>query len=98
MISAQRPGQPPVEMYFDTQTGLLIRLVRYAQSPLGRNPTQINYSDYRDVAGVKIPFQWTSATPTGRFSIHLESAQANTPIPNDTFQKPPAPLGDGPLH
>jgi hypothetical protein len=97
MISAQRPGQPAVEMYFDTQTGLLVRLVRYAQSPLGRNPTQIDYSDYRDVSGVKIPFQWTSATPTGRFTIHLERAQANTPIPNDKFQKPPAPPGNQPL-
>jgi photosynthetic reaction center cytochrome c subunit len=45
MISAQRPGQPAFEMYFDTQTGLLVRLVRYAQSPLGRNPAQIDYSD-----------------------------------------------------
>jgi photosynthetic reaction center cytochrome c subunit len=96
MISAQRPGQPPVEMYFDTQTSLLIRLVRYAESPVGRNPTQIDYSDYRDVAGVKVPFQWTSATPTGRFSIHLESAQANIAIPNDKFQKPATPAGSPP--
>jgi hypothetical protein len=96
MISAQRPGQPPVEMYFDTQTNLLTRLVRYAESPLGRNPTQIDYSDYRDVAGVKVPFQWTSATPTGRFSIHLESAQANIAVPNDKFQKPATPAGSQP--
>lgn len=91
MLSARRPGEPPVELYFDTQTSLLIRLVRYAESPLGRNPTQIDYSDYRDVAGVKIPFQWTSATPTGRFLIHLESAQPNIAIPNDQFQRPPTP-------
>jgi hypothetical protein len=96
ILTGQRPGQSPAEMYFDTQTGLLIRLVRYAESPLGRNPTQIDFSDYRDVAGVKIPFQWTSATPTGRFSIHLESAQANISIPNDKFQKPATPPGGPP--
>jgi photosynthetic reaction center cytochrome c subunit len=88
MISGQRQGLPPVEMYFDKQSGLLIRQVRYAQSPLGRNPTQIDYSDYRDEAGVKLPFHWTSSTPTGRFTIQLESAQANVAIPESRFEKP----------
>ena len=90
LISGQRPEIPPVEMYFDKQSGLLVRIVRYAQSPLGRNPTQIDYSDYRDVAGVKLPFHWVSSTPTGRFSIQLESAQANVSIPESRFEKPTA--------
>jgi len=88
MISGQRTGLPPVEMYFDKQSGVLIRVVRYAQSPLGRNPTQIDYSDYRDVAGVNLPFHWTTSTPTGRFTIQLESAQANVAIPEIRFEKP----------
>jgi hypothetical protein len=88
MISGQRTGLPPVEMYFDKQSGLLIRMVRYAQSPLGRNPTQIDYSDYREVKGVKLPFSWTSATPTGRFTIQVESAEANVSIPESRFEKP----------
>jgi len=88
MISGQREGVPPMEMYFDEQSGLLIRQVRYALSPLGRNPTQIDYSDYRDVAGVKLPFHWTSSTPTGRFTIQLESAHANMEIPESRFAKP----------
>ncbi len=90
MISGQRTSLAPVEMYFDRQSGLLLRMVRYAQSPLGRNPTQIDYSDYRDVAGVKLPFHWVSATPTGRFVIQLESAEANTSIPDSRFEKPAA--------
>jgi len=88
MISGQRAGSPPVEMYFDTQSGLLVRMVRYAQSPLGRNPTQIDYSDYREIAGVKLPFHWMSSTPTGRFTIQLESAQPNVSIPESRFEKP----------
>jgi photosynthetic reaction center cytochrome c subunit len=88
MISGQRQGPPPVEMCFDKQSGLLIREVRYGQSPLGRNPTQIDYSDYRDMAGVKLAFHWASSTPTGRFSIQLESAQANVAIPESRFEKP----------
>lgn len=88
MISARRPGQAPLELYFDAENGLLLRLVRYAESPLGLNPTQLDYSDYRDVNGMKLPFRWVSATPTGRFTIQIESAQANVPIPEQKFQKP----------
>ena len=87
MVSGERQGQPPVEMYFDQQSGLLMQMVRYGQSPLGRNPTRIDYSDYRDVNGVKRPFHWTSATPTGRFTVQIESAQANVAIPASRFEK-----------
>jgi outer membrane lipoprotein-sorting protein len=88
MLAGQRPGEAPVEMYFDEQSALLVRVVRYGHSPLGLNPTQIDYSDYRDVSGVKRPFHWTSATPTGRFTIQIESAQANVAIPESKFEKP----------
>jgi hypothetical protein len=88
VVSGQRQGQAAIEMFFDEQSGLLVRIVRYAQSPLGLNPTQIDYSDCRDVGGVKRPFHWTSATPTGRFSIQIESAQANVAIPESRFEKP----------
>ena len=45
-------------LYFDSESGLLVRMVRYADSRVGRLPTQFDYSDYRDVAGVKMPFKW----------------------------------------
>jgi len=88
LVFAHPTGQTPIELYFDAQNGLLLRMVRYADSPLGMNPTQLDYSDYRDVNGVKLPFQWTSAIPTGRFAIQIESAQANVAIPEDKFRKP----------
>jgi hypothetical protein len=49
----------PVKLYFDDATGLLVRQVRYVDAALGRATWQIDYSDYRDVAGVKIPFKRT---------------------------------------
>ncbi len=58
-ISASKPGQPPVQLYFDQKTGLLLRMVRYAETPMGRMPTQIDYADYREVDGVKTPWRWT---------------------------------------
>src|SRR5437867_4005695 len=44
--------------YFDSASGLLVRLVRYANSKVGRLPTQIDYADYRDVSGIKVPFKF----------------------------------------
>ncbi len=80
--------RPPVEMWFDTQSGLLVRLVRYAETSLGRNPTQIDYADYRDVDGVKVPFRWTVARPSGRFTIQVDEMQHNVPIEDARFEKP----------
>src|SRR5581483_10815511 len=71
MIVAMREGQPPVRLYFDASSGLLLRLVRFAETPVGRNPTQIDYADYREVDGIKVPFRWTLARPGGRFTIQI---------------------------
>jgi hypothetical protein len=57
IVSGFLHGQPLVGLYFDQQSGLLVRLLRYAESPLGRNPTRIDYADYRDQGGVKIPYR-----------------------------------------
>lgn len=82
------PGRPPVRLYFDTATGLLVRVVRFAETPLGRNPTQIDYADYRDAGGVKIPFRWTLARPNGRFTIQIADVQTNVPVDDTKFAKP----------
>jgi photosynthetic reaction center cytochrome c subunit len=90
VLSGLREGQPPVQLYFDEQSGLLLRLVRNAETPLGRNPTRIDYADYRDAAGVKIPYRWTVARPGGRFSIQVDQMQQNVVIDDAKFARPPA--------
>jgi photosynthetic reaction center cytochrome c subunit len=89
VIFGLRQGLPPVQLYFDEQSGLLVRELRYAESPLGLNPTQIDYADYRDVDGVKAPFRWTIARPNGSFTIQLERIKQNVPIDDAKFAKPP---------
>lgn len=91
VIRASNPNLPPVELYFDQQSGLLVRMVRNVDSPLGRNPTQIDYADYRDVAGIKQPFQWTVAQPQGRFTVQLDQIEVNVPVEEARFAKPEAP-------
>jgi hypothetical protein len=90
-ILGVRGGLPAVEFYFDEQSGLLLRQVRYAESPLGLYPTRIDYADYRDQDGVKTPFAWTTARPGGSSTVQLEQVQQNVPIDDAKFAKPPSP-------
>ena len=78
-------------LYFDAESGLLVRLMRYANSPVGRMPTQVDYSDYREVAGVKIPFRSTVTWLDGRENIELTEVQANAPIDAAKFARPTPP-------
>jgi hypothetical protein len=87
-INASKPGQPPVNLYFDQKSGLLVRLVRYSETPMGRMPTQIDYADYRETDGVKIPWRWTLARTNGRFTIQLKEVKDNVAIEDSKFSKP----------
>ncbi|MFZ0275487.1 MAG: c-type cytochrome [Candidatus Sulfotelmatobacter sp.] len=91
LVIGQRDGKTPLRLYFDEQSGLLVRLVRYGDTPLGLLPTQIDYADYRDAGGVKIPFRWTLARPGGRFTIQISEVKENVPVDDAKFAKPPAP-------
>ena len=80
-----------VTLFFDRDSGLLLRELRYGSSPIGRVPTQIDYADYRDVNGIKFPFRITFAWLDGRDSIVLNEIRTNVPIDEAKFGKP-APL------
>ena len=55
VLQGTSAGEAFATFYFDSESGLLVRQLRYADSPVGRMPTQIDYSDYREIAGVKMP-------------------------------------------
>ena len=91
VVVGKREAKTPVRLYFDEKSGLLLRLVRFGETPLGRLPTQIDYADYREAGGVKIPFRWTLARPGGRFTIQLSEVKENAPVDDAKFAKPSAP-------
>ncbi len=99
VVVGTREGNTPIRLYFDEQSGLLVRLVRYGDTALGWLPTQINYADYRDTNGVKVPYRWTLARPSGRFTIQMSEVKQNVPVDDAKFVKPPpapeAPKGPG---
>jgi len=81
-------GKSLVKLYFDKKSGLLIRQVRYADTVVGLNPRQIDYSDYREVSGVKLPFRWTETWTDGQSTFEMSAVQANIPIDAAKFAKP----------
>ena len=91
VVQGSNPGESPVKFYFDQQSGLLVRVVRYTNLPVGLNPTQIDLADYRDVSGIKLPFRWTVTWTAGRSVTELSQVQPNGPIDAAKFAKPAAP-------
>jgi len=85
------PGRLPVKLYLDRETGLLVRMTRYADTALGLNPTQVDYGDYRDLGGVKVPFRWSVARPSGRFTIQADTTEIGVPIDDARFAMPAPP-------
>ena len=88
LVQGNTAGGAVVTLCFDAETGLLVRLVRYGDSPVGRLITRIDYSNYREVAGVKVPYQWTVRWLSGRSTYELTDLQANVPVPAARFATP----------
>jgi hypothetical protein len=65
-----------------------MRVVRYSDSPLGLDPTEIDYADYREVDGVKIPFSWTIKRSWSKAIMRIEEIKQNVAIDDAEFEKP----------
>jgi outer membrane lipoprotein-sorting protein len=89
-------GRTPVNLYFDSKSGLLVRQVRYTDTKVGLSATQVDYEDYRDVAGVKMPFKWTTSWLDGQTVFTATQIQANVPIDAAKFGKPTPPKPPNP--
>jgi hypothetical protein len=89
VIQGNGPRGSMATLYFDKESGLLVRMVRFGPGPIGRAPTQVDYSDYREVpgAGVKMPFRWTFGWLNGRDTIELKEIRVNVPIDAGVFSR-----------
>jgi photosynthetic reaction center cytochrome c subunit len=93
VVSGKPEGMRDVRLYFDEQTGFLTRVLRYTEVPLGFTPVEIDYADYREVDGVKIPFRWAVALPSGRSMVQIDTVQQNVAMDETKFRRPSAAPG-----
>ncbi len=88
VVQGTAPAGSRVKLFFDKGSGLLVRMVMFTTTVLGLNPREIDYSDYREVAGVKMPFKWTAVWTDGRSEFEMTEIKPNVPIDPAKFAKP----------
>ena len=87
VVQGRVAGQTPVNFYFD-DSDLLVRLVRWNATDVGVVPTQIDYEDYREVSGIRMPFRWTVTWTGGQSTFELAEVRTNVPIDASRFARP----------
>jgi len=88
IVQGTMPGLQPANLYFDDESGLLVRVVRWNATAVGPVPTEITFGDYRVVAGVKMPFTWTTTQTYMQSTIKLRDVTANVPVDASRFARP----------
>ncbi len=78
------------KLYFDTQTGLLLRRHRESKTVLGPFPLQTDYEDYQSVDGVKVPLTIRWAMPGRVWSRRIAEVKHNVSIEDEQFNPPGA--------
>lgn len=88
VLSGESPGKPAAKFLFDQQTGLLMRIVEFIDSPLGLVETKTDYDDYRIVDGVRVPFRLRSREGNETSTVQIEEVLQNVPLEDKRFEKP----------
>jgi photosynthetic reaction center cytochrome c subunit len=88
VVGTRPDGSALDRLYFDAQTGLLLREYTSMQSPLGSYPEETNYDDYRVVNGFKVPFTMVVLSPEGDRTYKWSQVDLNVPVEDSRFTKP----------
>ena len=91
VLNGTAPGRKPVRLYLDQQNGMLLRMMHFTETPVGRVPTVVDYSDYRAVDGVQVPFRISIVKTNSRPTMQLEQVTHNTAVDDARFAKPAPP-------
>jgi len=77
VVSASTQNLPLVKLYFDKDSGMLVRLMYHTQGIFGPYPTRIDYSNFREVNGRKVPYTWVIAGTRNReYTYVMQDVQA----------------------
>jgi len=87
ILRGTNPGQQPVNFYFDN-AGLLVRLQRWSETLVGPVATTYDYSDYRDVGGVKRPFKVVKTSTRNQVTMVFKEIKPNVAIDAAKFARP----------
>lgn len=90
VVRATTAAKGRERLYFDKQTGLLLRRYTIIPTIIGAYPVQVNYDDYREVGGVKIPFVVRTSLPGRAWERKVAEVKLNPAIDDARFNPPAA--------
>ncbi len=90
VLEATPPEGAAETMYFDADSGLLVRTARETEGPNGKFTLDVTFDDYREVDGIKLPFVLHFSLGDFAFVIKLSEVKHNLPIDDAKFDKPAA--------
>ena len=79
---------PSEKLFFDVENGLLLRWDMARRQPNRTVFVKVHLNDYRDVDGVKVPFNVRFAFESFDFTITLDEMRHNVEINDAIFKKP----------
>lgn len=87
VLDARRGPIVTETLSFDMDSGLLLRRLVLTKTAYGSLAEQIDYSDYKDASGIKIPFTIRHATWNQVTTEKFVDAKVNAPIDDAIFAK-----------
>ncbi len=88
VVEAAPAEGSPEKWYFDTQTGLIIRMDQERESPMGKLPIESYLENYKEVDGIKVPFTMKQNNPNFNIVVTIEDVKHNVTIDDAKFNKP----------
>jgi photosynthetic reaction center cytochrome c subunit len=88
VLQGMLPNTQIERLFFDTESGLLVRRLTLSPTPFGLLPEQTDYEDYRAVGAVTLPFLIRRSTPGASSTQTCEDITLNAPIDATAFKKP----------
>jgi len=91
VVSVVRSDNKRERLYFDVENGLLSRRISYTRTMIGNIPQQIDFEDYRDVEGLRLPFTIRASYVDASSPIitrKFAEIKLNVPVNDAKFDKP----------
>jgi hypothetical protein len=88
VVEGSLTGAGPQRLFFDVQSGLLVRVTAWTATAFGPLVEEFDLQDYRSVGNVKVPFTVSDLKPDFSEVHHLQTGQANVPIDDARFERP----------
>jgi hypothetical protein len=81
---------PGIRVFIDTKSFMVVKTIITVNVPQLNRPIDqvVEFSDYRDVDGIKIPYTTKSTNPLQTITATLNDVKHNTEIDDSVFSKP----------